>query len=45
MDALLAAGAKADAANDDGITAADLARKGGHQAIVDQLTAEAARRQ
>ena len=45
VNALLAAGADANATNDDGVTAADLARKGGHQAIVDRLTAEAVRPQ
>jgi ankyrin repeat protein len=39
VDALLAAGADAAATNDDGVTAADLARKAGHDAIVERLAA------
>jgi ankyrin repeat protein len=39
VDALLAAGADPEATNDDGVTALDLARKAGHDAIVERLQA------
>ena len=39
VDALLAAGADPAATNDDGVTAADLARKDGHAAIAERLEA------
>ncbi len=41
VDALLAAGADPAATNDDGVTAADLAREAGHDAIVERLQATA----
>jgi ankyrin repeat protein len=37
VDALLAAGADPGAANDDGVTAVDLAREAGHGAIAERL--------
>ena len=41
VNALLAAGADAAATNDDGVTAADLASKAGHDAIVERLASAA----